>query len=334
MTIQEIAYKINELSSDYSIGNLQSIRKKIKGLSKKPTSDIFNSQTISEDWAFHVGGRSELQFNIGFEEEGLRYGFAFSLETSQSLPTIDILYPKILKLNNIINDSPELFNGYKMWVWYNGKRSNIYDVKTISEDIIKQGAFIFIGKIVDVDSINIENILNLYDDLLNLYIEIESDSSTELQNELKDSEGTGVNFIFSNARRKLPQSTSYTSVERQISVDARHTLIQEKLIKELIEKYGNSAVGIENNIGGKKIDVVLNLGNDEYIFYEVKTSNSAKSCIRQALGQLMEYSYFNCKRLADKIVVVGEYKADVDTKAYIEFLQKEFSLPIDYKCIN
>ncbi len=64
---------------------------------------------MTEDWAFHYGGRSEIQYNIGFEDEGFRFGLAFSLETSQTLPDINLLKPKIKKLNTLYEEKPELF---------------------------------------------------------------------------------------------------------------------------------------------------------------------------------------------------------------------------------
>jgi len=174
MDIYEIAEYINELSSGYEIGKLQSIRKEIKGLSRKPGSKIFNDASISEKgWAFHYGGRTELQFNIGFEEEGFRYGIAFSLETSQSLPDVSILYPKIAKLNDIIREHPEYFNNYSMWYWQE-KRSKISHVFTISDEIMTPNTFIFIGKIDDGDELNYHNILSTFDDLLKIYIVVES----------------------------------------------------------------------------------------------------------------------------------------------------------------
>jgi hypothetical protein len=329
MTIQTIAQELNKKSKNYKIGELQTLRKQIKGLAKTPTSDIFNYQTINDNWAFHVGGRSELQFNIGIEDEGLRYGFAFSLEPSQSLPNLDILYPKILKLNSAIIDNPILFKEYKMWYW-SGKRSSMFDVKPISQNLVKSGNFIFIGKILKIDEIDIDEILKTFDDLLEIYLEVEVDSNSTL---IIPSISKTPYFVFSNTKRQLPKSTSYTTIERQISVEARHTYMQEKLIKELSAFFGEDAVAAENNIGGKKIDVVLKLNNNDYIFYEIKTANSARACVRQALGQLLEYSYFNCSKMACQIVVVGEYKIDSETKNYLKYLEKEFNLPIDYKSI-
>ncbi|NMH28601.1 hypothetical protein [Flavobacterium silvaticum] len=332
MTIQSIAQELNKRSIDYNIGELQTLRKTIKGLAKKPTSDIFNHQTINENWAFHVGGRSELQFNIGFENEGLRFGFAFSLEPSQSLPNLDILFPKILKLNSAITDNPKRFKKYKMWNWSFEGRSSILDVKPIPQDIVKTGNFIFIGKILSTQQINYDDILKTFDDLLEIYLEVES-NSPEIINLSSISKPTQY-FVFNNAKRNLPQSTTYTSLERKINVDARHSFIQEKLIDELSSLFGKDAVAAENYIGGKKIDVVLKLNDNDHIFYEIKTANSARACIRQAIGQLLEYSYFKCNKMASKIVVVGEYKIDTETKKYLKYLKNEFSIPIDYKSVN
>lgn len=329
MTIENIAGQINKKSGSYNIGKLQSIRKEIKKLKKRPIQGIFSKQTITKEWAFHVGGRSELQFNIAYENEGLRYGFAFSLATSRSLPNLDILYPKILKLNTAIIENALLLEKYKMWCHGQGKRSAIADVKPIGAELVKNGNFIFIGKIMPNNQIDIDEVLKTFDELLDIYIEVESDSDTQNVTVLQVQPEY---FLFKSVQRNLPKTTSYTSIERQINVEARHTYIQEKLIKELISIHGTNMVAAENYIQGKKIDVVVKINNN-YIFYEVKTANSAKACVRQAIGQLLEYSYFNCKKNAIKIVVVGEHKVDTETSDYLAFLQVEFNLPIEYKTV-
>src|SRR4030067_3584132 len=84
MEIKRIALELNELSRSHPIGHLQELRARLKG--KTRTHKIF--VTDFADYAFHDGGRHELQFNIGAEEiegrEVFRYGVAFSLETSRS----------------------------------------------------------------------------------------------------------------------------------------------------------------------------------------------------------------------------------------------------------
>jgi hypothetical protein len=69
----------------------------------------------------------------------------------------------------------------------------------------------------------------------------------------------------------------------------------------------------------------------EYIYYEIKTGLSAQSCIREALGQLLEYAYWPGAQLAARLVIIGEPPLDKYAKTYLETLQKEFSLPVEYR---
>jgi hypothetical protein len=106
-------------STPLHIGELQIIRAGLKGQARRPGTNIFRSQTIEEDWAFHYGGRSELQFNIGREDvfEGieLRHGVAFSFELSQTLPSIDVLIPKVRHFDDYLRANPEAFAEMRMW---------------------------------------------------------------------------------------------------------------------------------------------------------------------------------------------------------------------------
>ena len=200
MKISEIANQLNDLSKNYQIGKLQQIRKELKQLKRRAGSNIFDKTTISDDgeWAFHFGGRRELQFNIGFENEGFRFGLAFSLETSRSLPDIKILFPRIYKLNSIIRESPEFFSDYKMWFW-DKNRSEIGKVTEITKSNIKQGIFIFIGKIIPLENIDFNNILSTFDNLLELYRKVE-----ERKTEVKIiNDDYADNFSFKKENRKL-----------------------------------------------------------------------------------------------------------------------------------
>ncbi|MCH7688163.1 MAG: hypothetical protein IH899_16025 [Planctomycetes bacterium] len=107
--IYAIVAELNGRSDDYAIGGLQELRKTIKNFSRRPGKHIFSDQTTHDDWAFHHGGRSELQFNIGQDGSGgtmLRHGIAFSFEPSQTLPTIDPLKPKV----RLFNDFMQLYS--------------------------------------------------------------------------------------------------------------------------------------------------------------------------------------------------------------------------------
>jgi len=324
MTIEQICTVINIRATKYRIGHLQETRKRLKGLSRIPTSDIFNSSTIKDDWAFHVGGRTELQFNIGNEREGLRYGFAFSLDPSQTLPDPSILYPKILKLNSIISSSPSLFVDFRMWFWNKSGRSQIGDVKEITEDVIEENSFIFIGRIKQNPPI--DEILETFDELFDIYISVENDNYLPLT-KLRNTSNIG--FSFKATKYNLTINKSLNIIARNTNVEIRHTLIQIELEKILISKYGKDNVAVEHPYQGNRVDMVVN-ENKKIYFYEVKVGDSVKSCIRQALGQLFEYSYFPDKNNATKLVVVGEPSLDNDAACYISKLNSDFLIPIEY----
>lgn len=57
-------------------------------------------------------------------------------------------------------------------------------------------------------------------------------------------------------------------------------------------------------------------------------------CIREALGQIMENSYWPGKAHAKRIVIVGEPSLDPETFKYLNFIKIKFSLPLEYKSIN
>ena len=95
MDLKKLSADINASLKNYEIGNIQTFRVHAKGLSRPKSYSLFPDDPINENWTFHIGGRTELQFNLGNEKEGLRYGFAFSLEPSQSLPDPSVLYPKV-----------------------------------------------------------------------------------------------------------------------------------------------------------------------------------------------------------------------------------------------
>ena len=71
LKLESIIHEINKRAATRPIGHLQEIRKEIKRLKRRPCHDLFPPQTIlpksDPHYAFHFGGRTELQFNVGFD---------------------------------------------------------------------------------------------------------------------------------------------------------------------------------------------------------------------------------------------------------------------------
>lgn len=174
-TIRAIAETLNRLSKNYDIGHLQEVRRVINGRRSR-TTKLFTKQTIHDDYAFHDGGRSEFQFNIGLEEEGhiLRYGVAFSLQLSRFLPKIDPLIPKVQRFNEYLLKHEDAFKALKMWIWDQDGKGPVTPVHSIGPELIRPDIFIFIGKSVRAADAEPEDILTTFDELLPVYRYVES----------------------------------------------------------------------------------------------------------------------------------------------------------------
>ena len=333
-TIIEIRDELNRLASNYKVGGLQDIRKDLKQFKQRPGSKIFSDQTTKQDYAFHHGGRSELQFNIGFDgSEGteLRHGVAFSLEPSQTLPDIEVLRPNIARFNEYIAQFAQRFPKMRMWHYeYDADekyyhRSEDYFPCPIQSSRIEPKTFIFAGWINPIKKVDCDQILADFDRLLPLYRYVESRKNLPLI-EVNDDE----EFRFKPGCTIKKTSAQARKSADPVDVSLRHNVLQEKLYQQLCKKYGKKNVGTEHPSGnGMRVDAVVKSG-DDYFFYEIKTYSNARACIRDAIGQLLEYSFWPGGRNARKLVVVGEHKLCSDGKRYIKLLTDQFNLPLEY----
>jgi len=194
MNINEIADKLNELAKATSnLSKLQPLRAELKGLIHPRTYKIFSASTVFDGddiYAFHDGGRSEIQFNVGLEylddQEIFRYGLGFSLEPNQSQSDpVNFLTPKIRALNDYINNDPSLLEDLLMWHYkepsHDG-RSNNFRIAPIPDDWIVWGNFIFLGKyfvkgVDEIDNNDLQEIIETFDRLVPVFEFVESNFS-------------------------------------------------------------------------------------------------------------------------------------------------------------
>ena len=331
MNIAEVAAQINQRAAAHAIGELQQIRVRLKSLSRSSSRTIFSSSTTFEDWAFHHGGRTELQFNIGMEvrDDGIfiRHGVAFSLETSRSLPSIDVLVPKIRLFNEFVRKNGVATSGFEMWHFQDGQRSGNRAPTSITADLVEPGVFVFLGALQPIDQVDYGRMLSDFDALLPLYKFVESDGAIS---SYQDSPETFAFRAGHNAKKHL---TTATWRQRELSVSLRHNVLQAALHAELCAEYGAENVGTERASGsGGRIDAVVSSAGG-YTFYEIKVGQSLQACIREAVGQLLEYSYWPGSQHAAALVIVGEPSLDDACRAYLERLQRDLSIPVSYRQI-
>jgi len=335
MQIKEIAETINKKAKDYKMGTFNQIRKDLhSNLTRLPPKKIFISpHTITKYYAFHYGGRNELQFNIGFPKVNrklFRYGVALSLRESQALPDYTVLDKQFLRLSEFMKVNKSKLSGYKLY--YDNDINNIRErmiflpIGEINPELFAEGVFIFLGKIIPQEEIDYDDILSTFDDLLEAYkyaegkgelIEIDTTTDGEFTFEPKISERV----------EKALRSHKASKTE----VDLRHNQIQGRVALLLVQKYGKDTAGTENHTGfGTNIDIVVKK-NFELIFYEIKTSDSIRLCLREAIGQLLEYAYWSEKTKPTKLIVISENQITVEAQKYLQKLRNDFGLNLYYQ---
>ena len=172
LTIESLAAQINEQATTHPIGALQQLRTSVRG-KRSRTRKIFHKLTTFQKYAFHDGGRTELQYNIGIEsrEDGdwWRHGLAFSFEPGQSLPNPMILLPKLDCFNEWMRLHDSELARFKMWHWAGPNPSLDQPPCLISDDFVRSGVFVFLGLRWREFDLDVEQILNDFDSLLPLY---------------------------------------------------------------------------------------------------------------------------------------------------------------------
>jgi len=110
-----------------------------------------------------------------------------------------------------------------------------------------------------------------------------------------------------------------------------HIKMQQRLFDSLGENYAIENISCEQTTtSGRPADIVVQVSNDLFEIYEIKTSKSPRDCVRQALGQLLEYSYWPGSPKCNAIWIVGPSPIDDKTKEYLDTLKEDFKLPIGY----
>jgi len=324
MDISDIAHQINQESRNYNVGDLQSFRSRLHAKNSR-SHKIGSPATIftEGEYAFHDGGRTELQYNIGFENRGdrrfLRYGIAFSFETSRSLPSVEPLVPKVLRFNDYVREHKADFLDFYMWHWSSGGPSIDRHVGEIDPILVERGCFVFIGRRVPESRIDIPEILSELDRLYPLYVYVES--GDHMPDSSKD-------YEFKPGCTVKPLRTTATHIEKQLDVNLRHNALHLAVFETLQSEYPDQRIGTEYKVAqGAQVDVAVELTNG-YWFYEIKVAPTVRAAVREAIGQVLEYSHWPNDYRADKLIIVGEAQPTKTEMSYMKMLRDQYQLPI------
>ena len=165
-----LADLINANCHAHEVGNLQRDRVARLNLSKPPTTGIFKPQStmVGKDdlpYAFHAGGQTELQFNVGFESEAnsrdirFRHGVALSFQNTPNHKYKDnfdeflrLSHPKAERfykcIQKIMGEQATSQENFQTWYWNAGKLHDD-DVPPVTE-LVQDDVFYMFGKHVSL----------------------------------------------------------------------------------------------------------------------------------------------------------------------------------------
>ena len=144
----------------------------------------------------------------------------------------------------------------------------------------------FVGQ-SSVQELDYDRILTEMDRLLPLYKYVESSGRRQPLSK-PDKE----QFVFRPGCTSKAAVTKASYAQQELDVNLRHNQLQCDLHRRLVKKHGADNVGTELPTGiGTSVDLVVRQPNG-YWFYEIKTFLEPRACIREAIGQLLEYAFW------------------------------------------
>jgi hypothetical protein len=110
--------------------------------------------------------------------------------------------------------------------------------------------------------------------------------------------------------------------------DPYHDKMQNAIVEHLRDNPDYDYVKVDIEISRVDVKAVTSAG--EWHYFEIKT-DSPKRCIRQAIGQVMEYAYYPSEERAQKLIVVGDREPEANSVEYLDYLRDRFDIPVSYR---
>ena len=315
----------------------------------KPSGSIGKSKNPDTHEGQYGYGHEEWLLDVDKVYNGYHYGFLEPIHQNRSLYTGETFNISLYsidgasktkywigKINNVeVIDDPtslKVVSHYKKEKWLNEMVSQLEEVEADAKSFRKwMNETLFNVRFRPED-------LDLLDEPLPLSKSAEVVSSTRyiLLNKIiepnfeNDEEGE-FNFKPQKPSDNRNYNSSYFSKGKKVELKLKHKEIIDGLYSLLCELHGKDNVSAELKTGfGTKMDLTVKTSSG-LIIYEVKTYNTIKANIREAFGQLLEYSYWPDKDLAKELIIVSHLNATDAVMNYMDLLRNKFKLPIYYQ---
>ena len=222
---------------------------------------------------------------------------------------------------------------YKKKKWYDEMLTSVSKIPADSNLLKKEGHNIFNVRF---------KVKDFVDNTSNPKHISEKDPSTRgLYYKLMDKRG---DFIFDEAfgaishvtkrskkrERKSAESKSEKTVHggvyERVSYNPIHNKVQNRIQKILLSSKEYTEVIEEKNF----VDLTATHKSGETHYFEIKT-NTARLSIREALGQILEYSDYPDDFRASKLIIVSVKPLDDSDCKYMKHLREKYHIPVWYR---
>jgi hypothetical protein len=109
----------------------------------------------------------------------------------------------------------------------------------------------------------------------------------------------------------------------------KHNLIQNKLYDILVAEHGKNSVFLEKDFVDIKVILL-----DRILLYEVKSDSYAEVCVRNALGQIINYCFKEKTGKLFELIVVGQYKPVDSEIEFVNFIKSNLNIKFDYQWLS
>lgn len=284
-----------------------------------------------EEWLLD-GSKIYKGYHYGFLQpinHGLQsyIGKTFDIHIYTINPAKQMIYLGYINNVKVVDreERQEVYSYYQEKGWIDGMKAEVMAVGGEPKDLDKDWIFNIKFKMSDAHidlkkAKEINNIKNRrYTTLLKFSLEYKFQ---------KDKSG---NFKYLNV-----DSYEKNNKAGKTIVDQKHKKIQNAIYDILKNDYAYMNLEKKTDYSSDRIDIIgkVKSKKEQWHFFEVKTQPTALLCIREALGQILEYNHFPATTHASKMFIVGPEEPSANDIAYLDFLRSHYQMPVWYRWYN
>lgn len=116
------------------------------------------------------------------------------------------------------------------------------------------------------------------------------------------------------------------AVKAEYTMMLKHNRLSNEMVKYLKCKGYTDIVTDKEFVDIQAVDL-----QGKKIYFELKTADTVRLSIRQAIGQLLEYNHYPNKNSADKLIIVTTLVATQQDMQYLMGLRSKYSIPVYYQ---